>query len=44
MVEGTQFAKLEVANVDLQKTQGLMDDKLSTMDTRLMKETLHNME
>lgn len=46
MVEGTRFARLEVGNSDLQKTQGLMDDKLTLMDTHIerIEESLHNME
>lgn len=46
MAEGTRFARLEAVNNDLQKTQGLMDDKLTLLDMRVEKieESIHNME
>lgn len=46
MAEGTRFAILEAANNDLQKTQGMMDNKLTLMDTRMgkLEESFHNVE
>lgn len=46
MAEGTRYTCLEAANKDLQKTQGLMDDTMTLMDTRLsrLEETMGNME
>lgn len=43
MAEGTRFSKLEAATIDLQKTQGMMDDKLTLVDSRLgtLEEMLH---
>lgn len=53
MAEGTRFSKLEAATVELQKAQGLLDEKLGSMDSQMIslettingyKESFVNME
>lgn len=46
MAEGTRFAKIEAATMDLYRTQEMMDDRLSSMDSGLvsLEETLRSKE